>query len=244
MKHIIATIGAAALAMTLVLPGANAQEEAAGAAQEGTVHYPLKHPVEQEWSFAGPFGKYDKAQLQRGLKVYTEVCAACHSLNRVAFRDLADLGYSEEQVKAFAANYEVQDGPNADGEMFTRAGLPTDYFPSPYENPEQAKVANGGAVPPDFSLIAKARGVERGFRLGFLFAFALSFAFAFYSRGRKRENQEFPKHLPVFRFPTAGRPDCRNPFSVGLRSIVARRKSRAASIGLTSLEQRGLSLMA
>ena len=163
MKHIIATIGAAALAMTLVLPGANAQEEAAGAAQEGTVHYPLKHPVEQEWSFAGPFGKYDKAQLQRGLKVYTEVCAACHSLNRVAFRDLADLGYSEEQVKAFAANYEVQDGPNADGEMFTRAGLPTDYFPSPYENPEQAKVANGGAVPPDFSLIAKARGVERGF---------------------------------------------------------------------------------
>ena len=162
MKHIIATIGAAALAMTLVLPGANAQEEG-GAAEEGTVHYPLKHPVEQDWSFAGPFGKYDKAQLQRGLKVYTEVCAACHSLNRVAFRDLEDLGYSEEQVKAFAANYDVQDGPNADGEMFTRAGLPTDYFPSPYENVEQAKVANGGAVPPDFSLIAKARGVERGF---------------------------------------------------------------------------------
>jgi len=161
MKHIIATIGAAALALTLVLPGANAQEE--GGEEGGTVHYPLKHPVEQEWSFAGPFGTYDKTQLQRGLKVYTQVCSACHSLKRVAFRDLADLGYTDEQVKAFAAEYDVEDGPNADGEMFTRPGLPTDYFPSPYENEEQAKVANGGAVPPDFSLIAKARGVERGF---------------------------------------------------------------------------------
>ena len=160
MKHIIATIGASALALALVLPGASAAE---GEGEGGTVHYPLKHPVEQDWSFAGPFGTYDKGQLQRGLKVYTEVCSACHSLKRVAFRSLEDLGYSEEQVKAFAAGYDIQDGPNADGDMFTRPGLPTDYFPGPYDNEEQAKAANGGAVPPDFSLIAKARGVERGF---------------------------------------------------------------------------------
>jgi ubiquinol-cytochrome c reductase cytochrome c1 subunit len=160
MKHIIATIGASALALALVLPGASAAE---GEGEGGTVHYPLKHPVEQDWSFAGPFGTYDKGQLQRGLKVYTEVCSACHSLKRVAFRSLEDLGYSEEQVKAFAANYDIQDGPNADGDMFTRPGLPKDHFPGPYDNEEQAKAANNGAVPPDFSLIAKARGVERGF---------------------------------------------------------------------------------
>ncbi|MGQ3296488.1 MAG: cytochrome c1, partial [Shinella sp.] len=118
---------------------------------------------EQDWSFAGPFGKYDKGQLQRGLKVYTEVCSACHSMNLVAFRTLEGLGYSEAQVKAFAANYEVQDGPNSDGEMFTRKAVPSDHFPSPYANHEAAAASNNGAAPPDFSLIAKARGITRGF---------------------------------------------------------------------------------
>jgi len=126
-------------------------------------HYPILKPEQIDWSFAGPFGKYDKGQLQRGLKVYTEVCAACHSMNLVSFRTLGDLGYSEEQVKAFAANYEVQDGPNADGEMFTRKAVPSDHFPSPFPNHEAAAAANNGAAPPDFSLIAKARGVTRGF---------------------------------------------------------------------------------
>ncbi|KPF45540.1 cytochrome c1 [Rhizobium sp. AAP43] len=126
-------------------------------------HYPILKPEEMDWSFAGPFGKYDKGQLQRGLKVYTEVCSACHSMKLVAFRTLEDLGYSEAQVKAFAANYEVQDGPNADGEMFTRKAVPSDYFPSPFPNKEAAAAANNGAAPPDFSLIAKARGVTRGF---------------------------------------------------------------------------------
>lgn len=125
--------------------------------------YPIKKPREQEWSFAGPFGTYDKAQLQRGLKVYTEVCSVCHSLNRVAFRSLADLGYSEEQIKSFAAQYEVEDGPNADGEMFFRPATPADHFVPPYPNREAAIAANNGAYPPDFSLIAKARAVERGF---------------------------------------------------------------------------------
>lgn len=125
--------------------------------------YPLVKPVEQDWSFAGPFGTYDKGQLQRGLKVYRESCAACHGLTRVAFRTLSDLGYSEEQVRTLAAEYEVEDGPNADGEMFNRAALPSDYFPSPFANPEAAAAANNGAAPPDLSLIAKARAVERGF---------------------------------------------------------------------------------
>ncbi|MBP1845324.1 ubiquinol-cytochrome c reductase cytochrome c1 subunit [Rhizobium petrolearium] len=126
-------------------------------------HYPILKPVSQDWSFAGPFGKYDKAQLQRGLKVYKEVCSACHSMKLVAFRTLEDLGYSEEQVKAFAGEYEVQDGPNGEGEMFTRKAIPSDYFPSPFPNNEAAAAANNGAAPPDMSLLAKARGVERGF---------------------------------------------------------------------------------
>lgn len=157
MNHILATIGAAGLAIAVSLSGALAAEEGE------PLHFPIKKPREQSWSFAGPFGTYDKGQLQRGLKVYTEVCAACHSLKRVPFRALEGLGYSEEQVKSFAAQYEVEDGPNADGDMFTRPALSTDTFPGPYANEEQAKAANGGALPPDFSLIAKARAVERGF---------------------------------------------------------------------------------
>lgn len=128
-----------------------------------TPSYPLKRPVPQEWSFSGPFGTYDQGQLQRGLKVYREACAACHSLDLVPFRNLEALGYSPEQVRALAAEYEVEDGPNSDGDMFTRAAVPSDYFPSPYPNPEAAAASNNGAVPPDFSLIAKARAVERGF---------------------------------------------------------------------------------
>jgi ubiquinol-cytochrome c reductase cytochrome c1 subunit len=126
-------------------------------------HFPVIKPTEEKWSFAGLFGKYDKGQLQRGLKVYKEVCSACHGMKRVAFRTLEDLGYTEAQVKAFAAEYEVQDGPNADGEMFTRKAVPSDHFPSPFPNDEAAAAANNGAAPPDFSLIAKARGTERGF---------------------------------------------------------------------------------
>ena len=126
-------------------------------------HYPVLKPHEMDWSFAGPFGTYDKAQLQRGLKIYKEVCSACHSMNLVSFRTLEDLGYSEDQVKAFAGEYEVQDGPNADGEMYARKAVPSDHFPSPFPNHEAAAAANNGAAPPDFSLIAKARGVTRGF---------------------------------------------------------------------------------
>ena len=114
-------------------------------------------PAEQKWNHNGITGTYDKAAAQRGLQVYKEVCAACHSLSLVAYRTLADLGYSEEQVKAMAAEVEIQDGPNDDGEMFARPGRPYDHFKAPFANEKAARAANGGAYPPDMSLIVKAR---------------------------------------------------------------------------------------
>lgn len=112
---------------------------------------------EQDWSFDGPFGLFDDAQLQRGLQVYREVCAGCHGLKYIAFRNLADLGYDEEQIKAFASEAIIVDGPDDDGEMFERDGRPSDYFPSPFANDKAAAASNSGAVPPDLSLMAKAR---------------------------------------------------------------------------------------
>lgn len=132
-------------------------------ASEDTPHYPIKHPKEASWSFAGPFGHWDIGQLQRGLKVYKEVCSGCHSLDLVAFRNLEALGYTPEQVKAFAGEYEVTDGPNTDGEMYERKAVPADRFPSPFANVQEAAASNNGAPPPDFSLLAKARAPERGF---------------------------------------------------------------------------------
>jgi len=146
---------------------APAAEHAAAVEEHGeTPHYPIKQPVRQDWSFAGVFGKYDPAQVQRGFQVYKEVCSSCHSLNLVAFRTLADDRgpyFSEEQVKALAAEYQITDGPDDAGDMFQRPGRPSDHFPPPFANPQAAAAANGGAAPPDLSLMAKARGVGRGF---------------------------------------------------------------------------------
>ena len=95
--------------------------------------------------------------MQRGFQVYLEVCAGCHSIEYMAFRNLADLGYDEAEIKAIAAEYEVQDGPDEDGEMFMRPARPADRMPSPYRNDNEARANNNGALPPDLSLIAKAR---------------------------------------------------------------------------------------
>ncbi len=111
----------------------------------------------RDWSFSGPFGTFDKAAMQRGFQVYNEVCAGCHSMKLIAFRNFADLGYSAAEIKALAAQYEVQDGPNDDGEMFMRPAIPADRMPSPYANDNAARAGNNGALPPDLSLIAKAR---------------------------------------------------------------------------------------
>ncbi|HEX3653884.1 MAG TPA: cytochrome c1 [Rhizomicrobium sp.] len=127
---------------------------------------PPKHPG---WSFDGPFGMYDRASLQRGFQVYKEVCSACHSLNRVSFHALSsDSGgdgfFTEPQVKAIAAGYRVPAGPNdkgqtvdASGNPLMRPGIPADHFPPPFANEEAARTANNGALPPDLSIITKAR---------------------------------------------------------------------------------------
>jgi len=112
------------------------------------------------YTFEGPFGTFSRGQLQRGYKVYKEVCASCHSMRLLTFRNLADAGgpeFTEEQVKALAATFQVQDGPDESGEMFNRPALPSDRFPSPFANEQAARAANGGALPPDLSLMTKAR---------------------------------------------------------------------------------------
>lgn len=114
-------------------------------------------PKQMEWAFDGVFGKFDRPSIQRGLQVYKEVCSACHGLKRVAFRTLTDVGFSEAEVKSFAAGYSIHDGPNDVGEMFDRPGRPSDRFPSPYPNDNAARAANNGAYPPDQSLLVKAR---------------------------------------------------------------------------------------
>ena len=116
--------------------------------------------LETKWTFKGLFGKFDRASLQRGYQVYTEVCAACHSMQYLSYRNLVEPGgpeFTEEQAKAIAASFEVLDGPNSDGEMFTRPAKLSDKFVKPYENVEASKAANGGAYPPDMSVLAKAR---------------------------------------------------------------------------------------
>jgi cytochrome c1 len=123
-------------------------------------------PPKQRWSFAGPFGVYDAQQLQRGFKIYREVCSNCHSLKLLAFRNLADSGgpaFSEGQAATIASSFQVADGPNDQGEMFQRPGKIADHFPPPFPNDQAARNANGGALPPDMSVLAKARSVERGF---------------------------------------------------------------------------------
>ena len=115
----------------------------------------------QDWSFKGITGTFDRAALQRGYQVYSEVCASCHSMRLLSYRNLGEEGgpeFSLEQVKAIAANFEVEDGPNEEGEMFTRPGKLSDKFVMPYENVKAAQAANGGAYPPDMSVLVKARG--------------------------------------------------------------------------------------
>ena len=113
-----------------------------------------------DWTFKGPFGKFDRASLQRGYQVYQEVCASCHSLKYMSYRNLSEKGgpeFSVKEAKAIAANFEISDGPNPDGEMFTRPGRLSDKFAMPYANEQEAKSANGGAYPPDMSVLVKAR---------------------------------------------------------------------------------------
>lgn len=152
MTHrLAALLGAATLLMGLGVAAASAQEALT--------------PKHESWTFSGPFGTFNKQQLQRGFAVYKNVCSNCHSLDLVAIRSLAEeggLGYSAAQVKALAATYKVTDGPDKSGQMFQRPGIPADHFPKPFPNPEAAQAALG-AAPPDLSLIVKARSYTQGF---------------------------------------------------------------------------------
>ncbi len=116
-----------------------------------------KEAPDHEWQHTGVFGTFDRGELQRGFQVFQEVCASCHSLDFIAFRNLVDIGFDAEQIKAIAAEYEVEDGPDDEGEMFMRTAKASDYFPAPFANPQAARTSNGGAFPPDLSVIIKAR---------------------------------------------------------------------------------------
>ena len=160
----LATLGVVALASPPARAGASHEEET---------------PERQEWSFAGVFGRFDKAQLRRGLKVYKEVCSTCHSIKMLAFRNLGQPGgpeLSEKEVADLAASYKLKDGPNDSGEYFDRPGRPSDRFPPPFANEQAARAAMSGAYPPDMSVLVKARGYHRGFP-AFLFDGLPGFAY-------------------------------------------------------------------
>ncbi len=139
---------------------------ALGAATSSFAADETAKPERQHWSFAGPFGSFDRAQLQRGFKVYREICSACHGLKLVAFRSLAQPGgpgFSDGQAKTIAGEFRINDGPNDRGEMFERSGQLSDSIPSPDPNEQAARARFNGALPPDLSVIAKARSYEVGF---------------------------------------------------------------------------------
>jgi ubiquinol-cytochrome c reductase cytochrome c1 subunit len=140
----------AALAVTLGLSGWFMSTPALAAGETPT-------PPDVKFSFEGPFGTFDRVQLQRGFQVYKEVCSGCHAMSLLSYRNLQHLGFTENEVQALASAYTVTDGPNDEGEMFERAAEPKDRFVSPFPNEAAARFANGGAYPPDMSLLAKAR---------------------------------------------------------------------------------------
>ncbi len=161
-------LGLAAMAFAGVAMGANEADKQVEGKQgaSGVESHEIPHPPRQSWSFSGLFGKYDTAQLQRGFKVFREVCSNCHSANLLAFRTLAEPGgpmFSDAQVKALAAEYKIKDGPNDSGEMFERPGRPSDHWPAPFPNDQAARAANGGGLPPDMSVLAKARDLHNSF---------------------------------------------------------------------------------
>lgn len=147
MRPLTSVLTAAALAVALSFATGHGRAEAAEAVA----------PPELDWSFQGIFGGFDRASAQRGLEVYKQVCSSCHGMDLVAYRTLAGIGLSAPQIEALAENYEVKACCTDDGEPFTRPAKPSDRFASPFPNPQAARFANNGALPPDLSLIEKAR---------------------------------------------------------------------------------------
>ncbi|HTV45769.1 MAG TPA: cytochrome c1 [Stellaceae bacterium] len=176
------TLAAATLSLLCLLVPAPAQ------AQETP---PLPH---QHWSFDGVFGTYNPAALQRGFQVYKQVCSACHPVTHLHFRDLAALGYSAAEVKAIAATDQCSAGPNAQGQMYQRPCLPADPIPGPFPNEEAARAANGGALPPDQSLLVAARAGGPDYVYAILNGYKPAPAGVTVPPG-KYYNEYFPGHL-------------------------------------------------
>jgi cytochrome c1 len=147
----------AAMAALVLAPAGPSLAEESGATANSNHAPEIAH---QSWSFAPPFGRFNRAQLQRGYQVYKEVCSSCHSMRLLSYRNLGEPGgpqFSPKAVEALAAQVQVTDGPNEKGEMFQRPARPSDHFRSPFANEQLARLANNGALPPDLSVIAKAR---------------------------------------------------------------------------------------
>jgi len=145
------------VALALLGTGAGGAAAVAAALDESVKADLVLHPPKLPWSHNGPLESLDHASIRRGYQVYKQVCSACHSMRFLAFRNLVDVAYSEEEAKELAMDVMVVDGPNDAGEMFERPGKLSDYFPKPYPNDEAASAANNGAIPPDLSFIALAR---------------------------------------------------------------------------------------
>ena len=151
MRRFVPTLKAAAVAATLSL-GLAFAPQAAHAQGHEVIHIP-----NTDFSFDGIFGTYDRASAQRGFQVYKEVCSACHSLRQLSYRHLTGIGLNPAQVAALASQFQVQDGPNDNGEMFERPARASDHFRRPFANDAAARAANNGALPPDLSVMVKAR---------------------------------------------------------------------------------------
>ena len=154
--------GAGAVVVALMLAAGAGLAWAAG---EGDAGHETIHIERQKWTFGGLFGRFDDVQLQRGFKVYTEVCSRCHGVRRLHFRNLAEPGgpaFPEAAIKSLAATYQVDDAPDDQGKIKKRPAIPSDALPPPYKNEQEARFAQNGALPPDLSLIIRARGVDPG----------------------------------------------------------------------------------
>lgn len=153
----------------------------------------IPEPAKQKWSFDGAFGTYDQAALQRGFQVYREVCAACHSMNLLAYHDLAGIGYKDAEVKAIAASVQVPDDPDDTGEIKDRPGRPSDHFKAPFANEKAAQAANGGALPKDLSLIVRGRKYNQDYIYALLTGFGTPPADMKMAKGMNY-NTAFPGH--------------------------------------------------
>jgi ubiquinol-cytochrome c reductase cytochrome c1 subunit len=166
-------------------------EEIEDEEQRGIEEVPV--PPHQDWRFNGVFGTFDRAASQRGYQVYREICANCHPMRLIAFRNLAALGFGMDEVIALAALYQVTDGPNDQGEMFRRPAVLADYFPPPFVSDQAARTANNGALPPDLSLIAKAREYGPDYIFAMLTSFTIPPQDVTLNEGMTY-NQYFPGH--------------------------------------------------